>query len=730
LDLFDLRTNPFAVVGLTPRDGPDAIARAVEAQLADTAADEDRLRRAQQSLIALRPRLQAEVAWLIGLAPSRAQAILAALGRDDLNALTSTLPALPALSRANLAAHLAHHRPSEAIVRTLIEAYDEIVHDELTGLINAERAVARLPSVAADLVQEVLRAIRESHLEAAQAAVIADPHPGRLMTRLVESWINAEGQARDFLEALAERYDRWSAPILGRIEERLDAAADRLRAHPKRGEALEEIVRALVEWDEHSQPRQLLFGHKRLDEPRSRGLADKLRSLAVWLANEQQEYQRALVITKALLVTFPELPDVDAQLQKDVKTLEELVRQSEETKLLADLTDAIEAARDCATLGREIECGNFGPGAGGVAGRLYAAFAKTVRRAMGHEHADLPWHAVRQLAIELHNEHKETEAAFRLITAIRSFTKPQPSPEIADRLQEDEATLRRELLWREVRVLIEARRWTVARERLRALEALAAEPAQRQEIAAVREEIRRRRSGMVKRRIAWTAVAAFFGVIWLANLDSPSPPSRAANPPARSSSAGNTEIAPPIGQDLLLTPDQIRYCLFQGERLDAFRLVLTSNAQIDRFNQLIADWNSRCSSYRYRPADMRARERELEAQKGRLQGEGRSLAIVDVPPSLDPYAGILEFEHDEDVASAAPAPDDVSPLLSPATSPIDAREVQRRLAALGIYTSAVDGIWGPGTRRALTEFKRRVGLPATSDWDRSTQTRLFQATGR
>jgi hypothetical protein len=186
LDLFDLGTNPFAVLGLTPRDKPDAITRAVEARLADPAADEDGLRRAQQNLMALKPRLQAEVAWLIGLAPGRTQAILAALNRNDLDALISALPDAPALARANLAAHLAHRRPSEMIIGALIAAYDEIAHDELIGVINAERAVAGLPRVAADLVEEVLRAVRERHLEAAQAAIIADPYAGRLMTRLVE----------------------------------------------------------------------------------------------------------------------------------------------------------------------------------------------------------------------------------------------------------------------------------------------------------------------------------------------------------------------------------------------------------------------------------------------------------------------------------------------------------------------------------------------------------------
>jgi hypothetical protein len=390
LDLFDLTTNPFAVLGLTPRDNADAIARAVEALLADPAADEGRVRRAQQNLMAPRPRLQAELAWLIGVAPSRAQAILGALSRDDLDALISALPDAPGLARANLAAHLAHQRPSKMIIETLIAAYDEIAHDELTAIINAERVVARLPRVPADLVDELLRTVREQHLEAAQEAIIADSHPGRLMTRLVEGWLDAESPARDFLEALAERYDRWSTPVLGRIEERLDAAADRLRAHPKRGEALEEIVRTLSEWDEYSQPRQLLFGQKRLDEPRAKRLADKLRSLAVWLANERQEYQRALVISKALLVVFPELPSVHATLQDDLQTLEGLVRQSEETALLADLSGAVETARACPSFGSEIERGDFGPVGCGVSGRLYTASVNAARRAVGHEHAIYP----------------------------------------------------------------------------------------------------------------------------------------------------------------------------------------------------------------------------------------------------------------------------------------------------------------------------------------------------
>jgi hypothetical protein len=62
------------------------------------------------------------------------------------------------------------------------------------------------------------------------------------MIRLVEPRLKAQGSARDFVEALADRYDNWSAPILSGFEERLDAAIARLKEKPKDAATLEEIA--------------------------------------------------------------------------------------------------------------------------------------------------------------------------------------------------------------------------------------------------------------------------------------------------------------------------------------------------------------------------------------------------------------------------------------------------------------------------------------------------------
>jgi hypothetical protein len=289
--------------------------------------------------------------------------------------LPPALKAIDGLGQANLAAYLTAARPSRVILQALVTAYDEIDPAEVADALNAERAVAGFPLAKPGLVAEALESLRERHLDAAMKVVTAAAHPGRLMTALVEARSEDEGGAWEFVEALAERFDRWSASSLGQIEERLQAAAERLRSNPRDASALEAIVQSLKDWDEYSQPRQLIFRAKGLDEPRSRALVQQRRELGLWLANDRHEYRKALALSQALLAVFPELPSVDTRIRQDVKDLERLVGQAQEQALLADLINGIEQAKQNSTLAAEIERGDFGPGGHGAAGLLYAAFA-------------------------------------------------------------------------------------------------------------------------------------------------------------------------------------------------------------------------------------------------------------------------------------------------------------------------------------------------------------------
>ena len=60
----------------------------------------------------------------------------------------------------------------------------------------------------------------------------------------------------------------------------------------------------------------------------------------------------------------------------------------------------------------------------------------------------------------------------------------------------------------------------------------------------------------------------------------------------------------------------------------------------------------------------------------------------------------------------------------------DARIIQTRLAELGFYNSAIDGLWGPGSRGALQSFQRSVNFPVNGEWTMQSQMRLFSGTGK
>ncbi|MCB9957383.1 MAG: peptidoglycan-binding protein [Rhodospirillaceae bacterium] len=55
----------------------------------------------------------------------------------------------------------------------------------------------------------------------------------------------------------------------------------------------------------------------------------------------------------------------------------------------------------------------------------------------------------------------------------------------------------------------------------------------------------------------------------------------------------------------------------------------------------------------------------------------------------------------------------------------DRREVQAALQGLGLYTLGVDGIFGPGTRRAIRGYQQRIGSPQTGYLTASERTRLL-----
>lgn len=84
------------------------------------------------------------------------------------------------------------------------------------------------------------------------------------------------------------------------------------------------------------------------------------------------------------------------------------------------------------------------------------------------------------------------------------------------------------------------------------------------------------------------------------------------------------EVLPPIAQNATLGRDQIRYCVAEDIRLEAARRVLNGarSWEIQRFNDMVQDYNARCSSFRYRSGALQSVRSEVEARRYLLERDG------------------------------------------------------------------------------------------------------------
>mgnify|MGYP001259460708 CR=1 FL=1 len=103
-------------------------------------------------------------------------------------------------------------------------------------------------------------------------------------------------------------------------------------------------------------------------------------------------------------------------------------------------------------------------------------------------------------------------------------------------------------------------------------------------------------------------------------------PSADALPSSSTDIPGNEqeEVAPSLGGGTLSLA-QLRYCVRQGERLDAARSIVDSYQQQSKFNAAVSDYNSRCGSFQYDRRDMATVRSEIDQVRDRLNTDAASI---------------------------------------------------------------------------------------------------------
>ncbi len=81
------------------------------------------------------------------------------------------------------------------------------------------------------------------------------------------------------------------------------------------------------------------------------------------------------------------------------------------------------------------------------------------------------------------------------------------------------------------------------------------------------------------------------------------------------------EVIPPVSKGEHFKRDFVRYCHFQEERLRVIKQQVQGREDIQAYNMLANDYNSRCSNFYYLDEDLRIVTEEVKAKKQILEAD-------------------------------------------------------------------------------------------------------------
>jgi hypothetical protein len=630
---FSLDTNPFFMVRAGFATTRAEIAELVEDAIIGRDEDETALADAQQQLVSPNQRLSAEVSYLPELSDAQTTITLRSIEDDSILESWPDVVHFPELARANILAHVAASAPADLeMIFALMDAWRDFEPDDIFTFLHGSRSRAGFPPPDSAMLDAALADLRKRHAVAATSGVMQSTYPGLLMTAVVEHYAEA-GQDAPLLAVMVNEYDRATEGSLARIGAALEACAAAINSTPKNAPSeITNIPVLLAEWDDINQPVQLYEQSKGHEEGRSKKIAIMLRSVSISLANDEKDYASALVIVEALLETFPELASLAEQLKADITALGKIKVEHESAKELSGLVKAFEvASKNIMSFGNIMSQG-VSSSSSRPLGPFVDEFNKLHAR---KDFSEVCWNLVRTLGLALNNDAKNSWASWFFIDSMMSKFGSSLSTEMRTQLTADKTTAFNNWKFNELK----------KEKRSGKSIALIDEMLP---VATGKEKVeleRMRRRMAVQRTWGWTKAVAvlavlgggigsvvFDGVSANSGRTHSSATASAATSGSSStqngrSSASSTptnfgasagiksilETPPTAGLTRAFSRAEIRYCAYQGERINYLRPMIDnySGYQIDRFNALIDDHNARCGNYTYYEVDNAAVQREV-----------------------------------------------------------------------------------------------------------------------
>ncbi|GAB5426657.1 MAG: hypothetical protein Devi2KO_01160 [Devosia indica] len=635
---FDLLENPFVLLRLSPDATKEDIAEAFDEATAEAWADDEVLRNARRHLLAPKLRLGATVDMLVDATPQQRDLAISAL-RDGvpLSDLIALAKDLPSASRAVYLSNIAQLRPSSGALRFFAITLAAIDRPEFAAKIGELFEGAGLPPPSAANIAEAFEESTARNVRRLFSAYQDAKAASADIRRCVDEGIptSTDDQLAAYT-SLITAYQEFAASEILELRHRVTASSSKLLENTSDSAAMDLLEADLRSWDELTQPAQLLAQRKGRDDVQSRELFEHLRGFMITLANEKNAAAVALRLSKVCTEVFAELPRAAAQLKEDLGALQGLVDQ-EGARELVEFIEKLRADLD--PLVSDLRRG-FGLSANGNARRLYLVFDKAVSATKGTDVGHIPWLMVRGLALDINNDLGEGAASEVIISGLINHAGfKDASQDVRTAIRTDHQTLQMNAAQARLKRAVDRKDNADARLALQTMVGLATEESEKRQYQQAIANLESAKRGRIFRWAFW-GVIAIVAIIAISNQgnsrSSSSYSSSSSRPPASTNYTKPAQTAAPVtNQEVMpaaysaatFSRGNLRYCKFQNARLDAIdqMMINESNRMIDRFNEAVDDYNSRCASYEYYVDDMTAVQRELNANQAKISADARTI---------------------------------------------------------------------------------------------------------
>lgn len=335
-----LHRSAFWILGASARDDRQRIVQRADDKSLEL--DHDLCQKARSELTNPRTRLAAEISWLPGISPRKAEQLAARILTEPM----AIEPGIPALAHLNLMVAAFETLDDRAqanevalLIQELASEADGLVIADVRRDINEDRAVSGFPEVASDSQIEAELSNRKRHIRDAIKETLNKLPTETLVsviTQVVDSATgHGEFHAPELIDELVDAYEVEAHQFLQKEAQNLSALVETARSvaavEPRRArEIVERVEKVARNWDRVAQPIQVSAKARGTGHEASNEVAFQIRDLAVDLFNKHDMVDESKRLTELLKEVFAEVPLLAERAEQDAGAIAEVVGNREE----------------------------------------------------------------------------------------------------------------------------------------------------------------------------------------------------------------------------------------------------------------------------------------------------------------------------------------------------------------------------------------------------------------